>query len=89
MVELNFIYYILAVIVLIMLLMYIVLRYKYKKFKDAYYSLNRLCLHKSNQISMIEYQYRNYKEGKNAFTTLRDIGIILEMENNIGGNYGK
>ena len=27
---------------------------------------------------MIEYQYRNYKEGKNPYAVLRDLGEIIQ-----------
>ncbi len=32
-----------------------------------------------NRISMVEYHFRNYKEGENAFTVLRKIGDVLKM----------
>lgn len=34
-----------------------------------------------NRICMVEYYMRNYKEGENPFTVLRDISNVLKMEN--------
>ena len=37
-----------------------------------------MCNYYKNKLSMIEYHYRNYREGRNAYTVLRNIGNILQ-----------
>lgn len=64
-----------------LIIAYVVLLHKYRKLLDKYHMHKRDYLRRSNQISMIEYQYRNFKEGVNAFTVLRDIGEILQANN--------
>ena len=64
-----------------LIIAYLVLLHKYRKLLDKYHMHKRDYLRRSNQISMIEYQYRNFKEGVNAFTVLRDIGEILQSNN--------
>lgn len=64
-----------------LIIAYVVLLHRYKKLLYKYYMYKRDYLCKSNQISMVEYQYRNFKEGVNAFTVLRDIGEILHYNN--------
>lgn len=34
--------------------------------------------HYKTQLSMVEYHYRNYKEGMNGFTVLREIGDVIQ-----------
>ena len=60
---------------------YIVLLHKYRKLLDTYHMHKRDYLRRTNQMLMVEYQYRNFKEGVNAFTVLRDIGEILQSNN--------
>ena len=50
---------------------------KYRGLINQYNEKSRECLCKSNKLSMVEYHYRNYKEGKNPFTVLRDVGEVL------------
>lgn len=64
-----------------LIITYLVLLHKYRKLLDKYHMHKRDYLRRANQISMIEYQYRNFKEGVNAFTVLRDIGEILQANN--------
>lgn len=64
-----------------LIIAYVVLLHKYRKLLDKYHMHKRDYLRRSNQMSMVEYQYRNYKEGVNAFTVLRDIGEILQSNN--------
>lgn len=68
---------ILGLLLLGLLILNIVLLYKYHYMKDEYELDKSEFLYKSNKLSMIEYHYRNYKEGKNPYTTLRDIKEVL------------
>lgn len=52
-------------------------QYKYKAICMQLYEQNDLYLYYRNKISMIEYQYRNHKEGCNIYTSMRNIGEIL------------
>lgn len=61
-------------------MLYVLLSNKYKELLDKYYDNKQQYLHKYNQISMIEYYYRNYNEGKNAFTVLKDIGKVISSD---------
>ena len=63
---------------LCLIIAYLVLLHKYRKLLDKYHMHKRDYLRKSNQVSMIEYYYRNFKEGTNAFTVLRDIGEVIQ-----------
>lgn len=69
-------------VIICLIILNIVLLYKYNKLQSTYYMEKGDYLHKSNQISMIEYHYRNFKEGKNPYTVFRNIGDILY--NNLG-----
>lgn len=60
---------------------------RYRRTLSEYYDLKCKYLQKSNRVSMIEYYYREFKEGKNAFTVLRDIGDVLGAVE--GDNNGK
>ena len=51
--------------------------YKYKKLSNELNSLKRDGFRNSNKYSMIEYHIRNYKEGDNVFTTMRNIQNII------------
>ena len=64
---------VICLFVLICVLLYWVYYYKSKL-----YAQNDMFLYYKNKISMIEYQYRNFKEGKNPYTVLRDLGEIIQ-----------
>lgn len=59
----------------------VILIYKYKKLLDKYHTHKRDYLRRSNQMIMLEYHYRRFKEGVNAFTVLRDMGEVLQSNN--------
>lgn len=65
--------YIIILSVLLNLILVIKL-YKKNKLMD---SKQKIYLHNKCVMSMIEYQYRNYKEGQNIYTTIRNIKNIL------------
>lgn len=69
---------ILIFIILILTSICFILIYKLKNIEDLYYNDKQVFLNTKNKLSMIEYHYRNYKEGQNAFTTLRDISNTLK-----------
>jgi len=71
-------------LIIMLLCAYIISIRKYKYLLDEYYLERRQHLKRSNQISMIEYHYRAYKEGKNAFTVLRDIGEVISDDLEVG-----
>lgn len=55
-----------------------VLLYWMNYYKSEFYSQQDMFLYYKNKMSMVEYQFRNYKEGKNPFTVLRSIGDIVQ-----------
>lgn len=61
---------IIAIFIFIELLVYI---HKYKKILRELNSLKREGFRNSNKYLMIEYYVRNYKEGDNIFTAMRNI----------------
>lgn len=69
---------ILSTIILILLGILIYLSLKYKTLKTDYEADKDMFLYYKNKISMIEYHYRNFKEGQNAFTVLRRISDTLK-----------
>jgi hypothetical protein len=48
------------------------------RYKNELETEKDIFLYNKNKISMIEYHYRNFKEGQNAFTTLRRISDTLK-----------
>lgn len=76
-----FIWLIIAIGFVVSLIIVLLLTvYKYRNLLGKYNSSKKYFLQKANQVSMIEYHYRNYKEGTNAFTVLRNIGEILQYD---------
>ena len=74
---LNYINIITIFAISCLLIINIVLILKYRKMQEEYYEIKSEYLFKANQISMIEYHYRNFKEGKNPYTVIRDISNVL------------
>lgn len=68
--------YNIVVIVLLILLIYTII--KMNRYKNELEAEKDIFLYNKNKISMIEYHYRNFKEGQNAFTTLRKISDTLK-----------
>lgn len=69
---------VLSIIIAILVIACLVLTYKYVKLKQYLYDEQDMFLYNRNKISMIEYTYRKFKEGQNAFTTLRQMSDILK-----------
>lgn len=64
-----------------------VLLYWMTYYKSELYAQRDLFLYYKNKMSMVEYQFRNYREGKNPFTVLRDIGdIVQDYYQKLGAN---
>lgn len=81
-------YILIGIIVLLVILLALVLN-KCLYYKDELYAQNDMFTYYKNKISMIEYHYRNYREGKNPFTVLRSIGdIIQDYYLKLGANKG-
>lgn len=68
----------LIILLIIAIICFIIMLIKYIDIKNQLYEQNDMYLYYKNKISMIEYQYRNYKEGMNAFTVLRNVASILK-----------
>ena len=67
------------IILNILLIIYlIIILKKYLKLKDIYEEEKDMFLYNRGKISMIEYHYRNFKEGQNPYTTLKDISNTLK-----------
>lgn len=67
----------LIMLLIIIIICFIIMLVKYIQCRNKLYEQNDMYLYYKNKLSMIEYQYRNYKEGMNAFTVLRNISKIL------------
>lgn len=66
-----------------------VLLYWMTYYKSELYAQRDMSLYYKNKMSMVEYQFRNYREGKNPFTVLRDIGdIVQDYYQKLGANKG-
>jgi hypothetical protein len=65
-----------------------IIGYKYIRCKDDLYAQNDMYTYYKNKVSMIEYHYRNYREGENAFTVLRKIGDVIQDYYSKMGNGG-
>ena len=68
------------VVTLLILILFILNKIKYNKLTRKYIDKCKDCTRIKNKISMIEYFHRDFKEGKNPYTVLRDIKSILDSE---------
>lgn len=66
-----------ALITTLILIELLVFIYKYKKLLNELNSLKRDGFRNNNKYFMVEYHIRNYKEGDNIFTTMRNIQNII------------
>jgi len=67
-----------GIIFIFLLLVLLILCYiKYKGVKNLYEQDKSIWLFTKNKFSLIESHFREYKEGKNPFTVLRDIGEVI------------
>lgn len=71
---------ILSIIIIMLLCILTYLIHKINKLNKTINNDRRTYLHNKNKISMLEYEYKNYKEGLNAFTVLRNISNILKED---------
>lgn len=69
---------ILGAIILVLLSLLILMVFKYLKVRNKLYEENSLFQYNKSKISMIEYQYRNFREGENPYTVMRKISDILK-----------
>lgn len=72
-----------SILALIFFILLIISKIKYKKLYNQLIDKNKEFTHVKNRLSMIEYYHRNYKEGKNPFTVLRDISNTLYEEDEL------
>ena len=70
--------YILGGVICLLTIILVVILQKYLYYKNELYAQNDMFTYYKNKVSMIEYHYRNYREGKNPYTVLRDIGAIIQ-----------
>lgn len=63
----------------IIILVNIYIAYMCSKYKQAMYDLTDMNTYYRNKLSMIEYQFRKYSEGENAFLVLREIGNLIQQ----------
>lgn len=80
---------ILTCIVCILLIFVLSLLHYTKKLQDNinYYNYSNLATR--YRLSMVEYHIRQYREGTNPFTTLRNITNVLKLENKEVVGYDK
>lgn len=69
--------FILCVVVVILLVVVGYLVWKIRFYKSLQYEHDDMFLYYRNKLSMVEYYYRNYKEGENPYTVLRKLGDLL------------
>lgn len=62
------------------LALYIRIKIKFHKLNDKLIQKNKEYTIVKTKLSMIEYHHRNYKEGMNPFTVLRNISNTLYEE---------
>ena len=70
-----------VVFVLILLFLFticVTLIYKYIKLKTEYELDKSDMLNHKNKVSMVEYMYRQFREGENPYTVLRNISNVLK-----------
>lgn len=68
----------LGVVIFILLLYIIKLKVQLETEKKKLIDTKCDYLHYKNKLSMVEYEYRKYKEGCNGFTVLRNISNIIK-----------
>ena len=59
-----------------------ILKYNYDRLYKEYCEHKRKTLKVANNMSMVEYYIRNYKEGQNIYTVFRDISNIIYNSRN-------
>ena len=66
----------------ILITCYLYSEYSRKQYIQELDQLRKTFFSTRNKLSMLEYHYRTYKEGKDAYTVLIKIGKILRDEKN-------
>ncbi len=69
--------FILCVVIVILVVVVGYLVWKIRFYKSLQYEHDDMFLYYRNKLSMVEYYYRNYKEGENPYTVLRKLGDLL------------
>lgn len=69
---------ILVILIIILIILLIMCYYKYRDVCNKLNETKDMEQYYRNKLSMIEYHYRNYKEGDNIFTVMRRISDILQ-----------
>ena len=69
---------ILAICVIMLIVLCAVLFIKISIYKNKLYAQNDMFLYYKNKLSMVEYHYRNFREGQNPYTTFRHISDVLK-----------
>lgn len=72
------VYSIIGICIFILIIILLVIVKKYLYYKSKYKIEKKMNLYYKNKLSMLEYHFRNYREGKNPYTILRNIGDILQ-----------
>lgn len=72
--------YVVSLTLLIFIILFIDSKIKLNKLNNKYIEDSKLFTSTSGKLSMIEYYYRNFKEGVNPYTILRDIHNVLDVE---------
>lgn len=72
-----------SILALVFFILLIISKIKYIKLYKQLIDKNKEFTQVKNRLSMIEYYHRNYKEGKNPFTVLRDISNTLYEEDKL------
>lgn len=74
--------YILVVIIILLIGIIFFIHRRCKKCKEELYSTKRDLRQYKDRMTMVEYYFRNFKEGQNPHTTLKDISNLLKDVNN-------
>lgn len=72
-----------SLLTLLFIVLFIITKIKYHKLLRKFIDKNKEYTHIKTKLSMIEYYHRNYKEGMNPFTVLRDITNTLDSDEDI------
>ena len=72
-----------SLLALLFIILFIITKIKYHKLSRKFIDKNKEYTRIKTRLSMIEYYHRNYKEGMNPFTVLRDITNTLDSEEDI------
>lgn len=70
--------FILVSIIICLFILICVLLYWVEFYRNQFYAQNDMFLYYKNKVSMLEYHFRNFKEGRNPYSVLRDMGHVLQ-----------